>query len=106
MAGAATYSNSTDISLYEFDEKSIVFGTIQDGKYGEFPYYRIPIFRYNGTRQVPLIIRTQSPDDDTPDTWLYSPGLKAFTDKEKKDKITHSMMVLLHSKEGAKPLSS
>jgi Protein of unknown function (DUF2738) len=101
MAAAST-DNNFDISLDALDDKTIGFGKVQEGKFNEVPYYRIPIFRTNSLgRQVPLIIHgPEDPDDDSPNTWLYSPGLKAFEDKDKKGKVTHSMMVLLHAKEG------
>ena len=54
---ATTSVNNYDITLEELDEKTIGFGKIQEGKFNEVPYYRIPIFRTNSLgRQVPLII--------------------------------------------------
>ena len=100
---AVASENPYDIPLEALDEKSIGFGKIQDGKFNEVSYSRIPIFRTNYLgKQVPLIIHgPRDPNDDSPATWLYSPGLKAFEDREKKNKVTHSMMVLLYAREGA-----
>jgi len=102
MAAAAS-ENSYDIPLEELDEKTIGFGKILEGKFNEVSYSRIPVFRTNYLgKQVPLIIHgPRDMKDDTPATWLYSPGLKAFEDRDKKGKVTHSMMVLLYSREGA-----
>ena len=100
---AAAAENLYDIPLEALDEKTIGFGKIQEGKFNEVSYSRIPVYRTNHLgKQVPLIIHgPRDPKDDSPATWLYSPGLKAFEDRDKKGKVTHSMMVLLYAREGA-----
>jgi hypothetical protein len=100
---AAALENPYDIPLELLDEKTIIFGKPIEGKFNEVSYVRIPIFRQNSAgKQVPLIIHgPHDPHDDSPSTWLFSPGLKAFEDKEKRGKVTHSMMVLLYALGGA-----